>query len=66
MVPSPKAGQGVFKLPSTKRHARRKPAPACLFCRRRKIACGAPPVGSADTTCKCVSAPLILIGEIGN
>jgi len=52
MVPNPtKAGQGVLKLPSTKRSARRKPAIACLFCRERKIACGAPPVGSADTTC---------------
>ncbi|KAI9447137.1 hypothetical protein BJY52DRAFT_1127628, partial [Lactarius psammicola] len=29
----------------------RKPAIACLFCRERKIACGAPPVGSADPTC---------------
>ena len=54
MVPNPKAGQGVLKLPSTKRSARRKPAIACLFCRERKIACGAPPVGSADTTCKYV------------
>jgi len=51
LVPNPKAGQGVLKLPSTKRSARRKPAIACLFCRERKIACGAPPVGSADTTC---------------
>ncbi|KAH9016304.1 hypothetical protein EDB84DRAFT_1226507, partial [Lactarius hengduanensis] len=23
----------------------------CLFCRERKIACKAPPVGSADRTC---------------
>ncbi|KAI9447236.1 hypothetical protein F5148DRAFT_1344699 [Russula earlei] len=51
LVPNPKAGQGVLKLPSTKRSARRKPAIACLFCRERKIACGPPPVGSADTTC---------------
>ncbi|KAI0298404.1 hypothetical protein B0F90DRAFT_1734227 [Multifurca ochricompacta] len=51
VVPNPKAGQGVLKLPSTKRSARRKPAIACLFCRERKIACGAPPAGSADTTC---------------
>ncbi|KAH8990847.1 hypothetical protein EDB92DRAFT_729603 [Lactarius akahatsu] len=50
-APNPKAGQGVLKLPSTKRSARRKPAIACLFCRERKIACGAPPVGSADPTC---------------
>jgi hypothetical protein len=60
-VPNPKAGQGVMKLPTTKRSARRKPAIACLFCRERKIACGAPPVGSADTTCKyvfCAPPPL--------
>ncbi|KAH9171242.1 hypothetical protein EDB89DRAFT_1907107 [Lactarius sanguifluus] len=50
-APSPKAGQGVLKLPLTKRSARRKPAIACLFCRERKIACGAPPMGSADPTC---------------
>ncbi|KAH9053577.1 hypothetical protein EDB87DRAFT_208246 [Lactarius vividus] len=50
-APNPKAGQGVLKLPSTKRSARRKPAIACLFCRERKIACGAPPVGSTDPTC---------------
>ena len=52
LAPNPKAGQGVLKLPSTKRCARRKPVLACLFCRERKIACGAPPVGSADPTCK--------------
>lgn len=57
LIPNQKAGQGVLKLPSTKRSARRKPAIACLFCRERKIACGAPPVGSADTTCKYVFAP---------
>ena len=45
-------GRGLLKVPSTKRSARRKPAIACLFCRERKIACGAPPIGSADTTCK--------------
>ncbi|KAH9010077.1 hypothetical protein EDB85DRAFT_1872945, partial [Lactarius pseudohatsudake] len=28
---------------------------ACLFCRERKIACKAPPEGSADRTCdQCV------------
>jgi hypothetical protein len=54
LVPNPKAGQGVLKLPSTKRGARRRPAIACLFYRERKIACGAPPVGSADTTCKYI------------
>ena len=52
LAPNPKAGQSVLKLPSTKRSARHKPAIACLFCRERKIACGAPPVGSADPTCK--------------
>ena len=45
------------RLPTTKRRARRKPTIACLFCRERKIACSAPPVGSADMTCKYV-APL--------
>ncbi|KAN0141550.1 hypothetical protein V8E53_000012 [Lactarius tabidus] len=51
LAPNLKAGQGVLKLPSTKRSARRKPAIACLFCRERKIACGAPQGGSADPTC---------------
>ncbi|KAH9041866.1 hypothetical protein EDB83DRAFT_2318158 [Lactarius deliciosus] len=51
-VLNPKARQGVLKLPSTKRSAWRKPAFACLFCRERKIACGAPPMGSADPTCE--------------
>lgn len=27
---------------------------ACLFCRKRKIACGSPPPGSPNRTCKCV------------
>jgi hypothetical protein len=38
---------------------------ACLFCREREIACGAPAVGSVDTTCRYVGAPLVLIGDIG-
>lgn len=25
---------------------------ACFFCRKRKIACGSPPPGSKDRTCK--------------
>ncbi|KAG6885364.1 hypothetical protein C0993_002694 [Termitomyces sp. T159_Od127] len=29
-----------------------KPVMACLFCRGRKIACGPPPQGSDDPTCK--------------
>ncbi|KAG9125461.1 hypothetical protein FRC07_007503 [Ceratobasidium sp. 392] len=31
--------------------APKKPALACLFCRKRKIACGPPPPDSADRTC---------------
>ncbi|KAH8984087.1 hypothetical protein EDB86DRAFT_3084789 [Lactarius hatsudake] len=51
LAPNPKAGQGVLKLPSRKR--RRDPVVmACLFCRERKIACGALPAGSADPTCE--------------
>lgn len=30
----------------------KKPIIACLFCRGRKIACGAPPPGSTDRTCE--------------
>ncbi|KAH9060424.1 hypothetical protein EDB83DRAFT_914941 [Lactarius deliciosus] len=49
-APDPMAGQGVLKLPSRTR--RRVPVVmACLFCRGRKIACRAPPAGSADPTC---------------
>ncbi|KAH9984845.1 hypothetical protein BJV77DRAFT_1188118 [Russula vinacea] len=36
---------------SHRRQTRRRAQPSCLFCRERKIACGAPPVGSADMTC---------------
>ena len=54
LVPNPKVGQSVLKLPTTKQSTQRKPAIACLFCREHKIACGAPPVGRADTTCKYV------------
>lgn len=33
----------------------KKPALACLFCRKRKIACGPPPPNSKDKTCnQCV------------
>jgi hypothetical protein len=32
----------------------KKPPLACLFCRGRKIACGPPPPGSTDKTCKYV------------
>ncbi|KAF8477677.1 hypothetical protein DFH94DRAFT_846064 [Russula ochroleuca] len=51
LVLNRKAGQGVLKLPKTERSTRRKSAIACLFCRERKVACGAPPAGSADSTC---------------
>ena len=30
----------------------RRPSLACAFCRERKIACGQPPDGSEDITCK--------------
>ncbi|KAH9063644.1 hypothetical protein EDB87DRAFT_1602891 [Lactarius vividus] len=50
-APNRMARQGVLMLPSTKRSARHKSPMACLFCRGRKIACGAAPVGSADPTC---------------
>jgi hypothetical protein len=32
--------------------APKKPALACLFCRKRKIACGPPPPDHPDRTCK--------------
>ena len=40
------------RLPGTKLPLERKPRLACLFCRSRKIACGAPAPGSTDRTCK--------------
>lgn len=56
--PSPRAsslGMRLSPLPYHKRAAainERKPPLACLFCRGRKIACGAPIPGSTDNTCK--------------
>ncbi|KAH9024531.1 hypothetical protein EDB84DRAFT_1506581 [Lactarius hengduanensis] len=54
-VPAPASAlnpmTGVLKLPSRNRSARHKARMACLFCRERKIACKAPPEGSADRTC---------------
>jgi hypothetical protein len=38
--------------PSKTRSLDAKPPLACLFCRGRKIACGPPPPGSDDKTCK--------------
>jgi hypothetical protein len=47
-----------LSAPPIKVRARRivqsKPPLACLFCRGRKIACGAPPAGSEKKSCKCV------------
>ncbi len=37
---------------SPRKFPRRDPCTACSFCNSRKIACGRPPVGSADPTCK--------------
>ena len=65
LVPNLKAGKGVLKLLLTKQRAWHKPAITCLFCHEWKIACGAPPVGSADTTCKWVVAPSISDQWIG-
>ncbi len=39
-------------LPTNKHQVEKKPPLACLFCRGRKIACGAPLPGSLDKTCK--------------
>ncbi|KAF9465176.1 hypothetical protein BDZ94DRAFT_1142961, partial [Collybia nuda] len=37
----------------------RKPLLACLFCRGRKIACGAPPPGSKSHSCdQCLKRDL--------
>ncbi|KAH9949118.1 hypothetical protein B0H21DRAFT_173355 [Amylocystis lapponica] len=38
-------------MPRPKRAFRRGTAVACLFCRKRKIACGGPPAGNPDKTC---------------
>ncbi|KAG9227042.1 hypothetical protein CCMSSC00406_0010004 [Pleurotus cornucopiae] len=40
------------KLSTIKKNAEKKQILACLFCRERKIACGRPPEGSEDPTCK--------------
>ena len=46
--------QGVLKTIMMKRveSVQKQYDPACLFCRERKIACGRPPQGSDDRTCK--------------
>ena len=48
---SPRMPMRISPLPS-KRTAGKKPPLACLFCRRRKIACGPPLLGSKDQTCR--------------
>ena len=50
-APSPSIG--LSSLPS-KNTLEKKPPLACLFCRGRKIACGAPLPGSLKKTCKLV------------
>ncbi|THH17247.1 hypothetical protein EW146_g3525 [Bondarzewia mesenterica] len=49
-----RGGQAIHKAPQPTK-PRKKPALACLFCRERKIACGPPPPGSDDMTCKYVT-----------
>lgn len=58
-VLNPEAGQGMIRSLSTgqggtrhKTTSRFSCLKACLFCHERKIRCGGPPAGSADTTCK--------------
>ena len=50
--PPSRTSMRITPLPGTKRQLERKPPLACLFCRARKIACGAPAPGSTDRTCK--------------
>ena len=51
--PSPWAQQAQGSMINHKgRSLDKKPALTCLFCRGRKIACGAPLPGSKDKTCK--------------
>lgn len=52
---SASSSQSVLKLGTTKKPSERKKTLACLFCRERKIACGKPPLGSLDKTCRCAS-----------
>jgi hypothetical protein len=50
---NPRGGaMSLSPLPTNKRQVEKKPPLACLFCRGRKIACGAPLPGSLDKTCK--------------
>jgi hypothetical protein len=52
---APGSSQSVLKLNSHSKKAgtsEKKQTLACLFCRERKIACGRPAEGSADSTCK--------------
>ncbi|KAH9919085.1 uncharacterized protein B0H18DRAFT_957639 [Fomitopsis serialis] len=55
---SPTSGRPVGVVELTKAHSvravrrgKRTTSVACLFCRRRKIACGGPPVDNPDKTC---------------
>ena len=51
--PTSATHETVLKLPTAKKsNPDRKQTLACLFCRERKIACGRPPEGSPDDTCK--------------
>ena len=43
---------GLDKEPKEPKKRREAVSLACYFCRKRKIACGQPPEGSVDRTCK--------------
>jgi hypothetical protein len=55
---SPSIGLGSLP-PPPKNTPEKKPPLACLFCRGRKIACGAPVPGSTKKTCKSVVSLII-------
>ncbi|KAF8326639.1 uncharacterized protein EI90DRAFT_3070031 [Cantharellus anzutake] len=41
-----------------------RPSLACLFCRRRKIACPPPPPDSEDLTCQLVYSFVTLAADV--
>ena len=63
LLKSPKSPSiGLSSLPS-KNTPEKKPPLACLFCRGRKIACGAPLPGSIKKTCKSVRPFFLHVAE---
>lgn len=50
--PAPRKAKSKAAKEKRSSEGPKKPLLACLFCRGRKIACGAPPEGSTDNSCE--------------